>query len=34
MVSLQKPLAIAGWMMTLFVMAAGFRRFDWKIGHH
>ncbi|KAA1075196.1 dolichyl-diphosphooligosaccharide--protein glycosyltransferase subunit 1 [Puccinia graminis f. sp. tritici] len=33
-ISLQKPLAIAGWMMTLFVIAAGFRRFEWKIGHH
>ncbi|OAV92728.1 hypothetical protein PTTG_02516 [Puccinia triticina 1-1 BBBD Race 1] len=34
MISLQKPLAIAGWMMTLFVIAAGVRRFEWKIGSH
>ncbi|KAH9456260.1 hypothetical protein Pst134EB_012464 [Puccinia striiformis f. sp. tritici] len=30
-VSLQKPLVIAAWMMSLFILAAGFRRFEWKI---
>ncbi|KAH9822259.1 Ribophorin I [Melampsora americana] len=31
--SFQKPLAIAGWMMTLFCLAAALRRFEWKIGY-
>lgn len=32
--SLQKPLAIAGCMMSLFMLAAVTRRFEWKIGHN
>ncbi|KAG0149640.1 hypothetical protein CROQUDRAFT_104978 [Cronartium quercuum f. sp. fusiforme G11] len=31
--SLQKPLAISGWMITIFFLAAGLRRFEWKIGY-
>lgn len=31
--SLQKPAAVAGWMMTIFLLAAGLMRLDWKIGY-
>ncbi|MBW0527606.1 hypothetical protein O181_067321 [Austropuccinia psidii MF-1] len=30
---LQKPMAISGWMMLLFMLTAGLRRFQWKIGY-